>query len=128
MKPHILVVDDEPAVLAVAVRTLRGAGYRVTGASNGHDALAAIDTGDFDLLITDVRMPEMSGDELSRRARLEWSDLPVLYLTGYADQLFGKRKTLREREAFLEKPFTPTALEEAVATLLASSEQANVRE
>jgi two-component system, cell cycle sensor histidine kinase and response regulator CckA len=119
MTPHALIVDDEPAVLAIAERVLRAAGYRTSTASNGQDALAMLSgNNDVDVLITDLMMPGMTGDELSRRIRTDAPDVPVLYLTGFTERLFAERKQLWEGEAFLEKPFTPLGLVEAVSMLL----------
>jgi two-component system, cell cycle sensor histidine kinase and response regulator CckA len=63
-------------------------------------------------------MPEMNGDELARRLRAQDPDLRVLYLTGHSEKLFAERMVLWEHEAFLDKPFTPAALLEAVSLLL----------
>jgi CheY-like chemotaxis protein len=122
MTPHALIVDDEPAVRAMVTRVLADAGYSTTAAGSGPDALAACDAGTpFDILVTDLMMPGMAGDELSRRVRLGSPDLPVLYLTGYADRLFEERSLLWDGEAFLEKPFTRLGLEQAVELLIRPS-------
>ncbi len=116
--PHILIVDDDPSVRAFVERAVREAGYTTAVAASGPEALAtAAGAGPFDLLLTDVVMPEMHGSELARRLRQEDPDLKVLYLTGYSDQLF-KEKPMWTGEAFLDKPCTVTGLREAVALLL----------
>jgi two-component system cell cycle sensor histidine kinase/response regulator CckA len=117
---RILVVDDEPTILGFVDRVLRDAGYLTTLAGGGPHALeiAAAAAGVFDLLLTDVAMPEMSGDELARKLRQTESQLKVLYLTGYADRLFKEKITLWEGEAFLEKPCTVKGLLEAVSLLM----------
>ena len=74
--------------------------------------------GNPDLLLTDLRMPRMSGDELAGRLRQRDPDLKVLYLTGYSDQLFRSKQTLWDGEAFLEKPCSISGLLEAVSLLL----------
>jgi FixJ family two-component response regulator len=71
-----------------------------------------------DLLVTDLVMPDMDGDELARRLCQRLPDLKVLYLTGFSDRLFAERHTLRSNEAFVEKPVTATGLLEAVSLLL----------
>lgn len=116
----ILAVDDEPGVLALVRRCLAD-DERVTliEASSGKDAVERIATGPaLDLLITDLRMPEMEGDELARRVRMLEPDLKVLYLTSHADRLFDAKKQLWAEEAYLDKPFTREGLREAVALLL----------
>jgi two-component system cell cycle sensor histidine kinase/response regulator CckA len=115
----ILAVDDEPGVLALVRRCLDDQSVTLTEASSGKDALALLPKGPaLDLLITDLRMPEMEGDELARQVRTREPDLKVLYLTSHADGLFEAKKQLWAGEAYLDKPFTREGLREAVALLL----------
>lgn len=117
--PRVLVVDDEQQIVAFVDRVLRTAGYDTCTASGGREALQVVeDARPFDLLLTDVRMPEMNGDELARNLRQRQPDLKVLYLTGFNDQLFADKGTLWEGEAFLDKPTTVAGLLEAVSLLL----------
>jgi two-component system response regulator YesN len=69
-------------------------------------------------MITDLRMPEMEGDELARQVRAGAPDLKVLYLTSHADRLFAAKPRLWAEEAYLDKPFTREGIREAVALLL----------
>jgi CheY-like chemotaxis protein len=119
--PHalrVLVVDDEEPVRKFVDRVLRDAGYDTLTAGSGAEALeVAAAKGPFDLLVSDVMMPQMSGDELARRLRLNERSLKVLYLTGYADQLFKEKVTLWQDEAFLDKPCSVKGLLEAVSLL-----------
>jgi len=118
-RSRVLVVDDEPGILEFADRTLRAAGYTTSIAASGSAALALAESaGPFDLLLTDMRMPGMNGDELARRMRQVFPDLKVLYLTGYCDQLFHQKGELWTGEAFLDKPSSATGLLEAVSLLL----------
>jgi len=112
--PRILVVDDEEPLLRYVNRVLSGAGYLVTLASGGPAAIEAAARDRFDLLVTDVSMPEMSGAQLVLRLRQDDPDLKVLYLTGCTDLLFEERATLRQEEAFLEKPCSAIELLQAV--------------
>ena len=117
--PRLLVVDDEGPVRRLLERMLRDAGYNVTVAEDGVAALARAATVEpFDLLVSDLRMPEMQGDELARRLRRATPALKVLYVTGFTDRLFAERTVLWEDEAFLEKPFTQSSLGEAVSLVL----------
>jgi two-component system cell cycle sensor histidine kinase/response regulator CckA len=112
-------VDDEPQVCEYVSRTLEIAGYRVTTAESGAAALAAVAKhGSPDLLLTDLKMPQMEGDELAARLRQASPDLKVLYFTGFSQTLFDNRGMLWEGEAFLEKPSSPAALLEGVSLLL----------
>lgn len=116
---RVLVVDDEPMVRSFVDRVLREAGYETTLASDGPEALAALEArGPFDLLLTDQMMPAMNGDEVARRARLGRPDLKVLYLTGFSDHLFNAKSMLWTDEAFLDKPCSMKELTEAVSLLL----------
>lgn len=118
---RVLIIDDEPPVRDYVSRVLQRA-YDVRVAADAQDALRLAEhEGPFDLLVVDVTMPDMPGDEVARRLRQSHPDLKILYLTGYADQLFESRGMLWADEAFLEKPATPQALLEAVSLLLVGS-------
>jgi two-component system response regulator GlrR len=115
----ILAVDDEPGVLALVRRCLDDRRFTLTTALSGAAALALVGMGQrFDLLVTDMRMPEMEGDELARQCRVSDRDVKVLYLTSHADRLFDAKRQLWAAEAYLEKPFSRDALREAVSLLL----------
>ena len=115
----VLIVDDEPSVQKFVQRVLSEAGYVTTVAGDGPEAIeAAAKMTDFDILVTDVMMPQMTGDELARRLRALRPSLKVLYLTGYSDRLFKEKVTLWADEAFLDKPCSVKGLLEAVALLL----------
>lgn len=114
----VLIVDDEPSVRKFIERVLCEAGYQTTVAADGREALEiAARAGTFDLLVTDVMMPDMTGDELARRLRQSDADLKVLYVTGYSDRLFKEKTQLWEGEAFLDKPCTVKGILEAVSLL-----------
>jgi two-component system cell cycle sensor histidine kinase/response regulator CckA len=114
-----LIVDDEEPVRRFVERVLNEAGYQTALAGDGPEALEmAQKLGSFDVLVTDVMMPQMSGNELARRLRQNEPGLKVLYLTGYSDQLFKEKATRWVDEAFLDKPCSISALKEAVALLL----------
>jgi two-component system cell cycle sensor histidine kinase/response regulator CckA len=117
--PTILVVDDEEQIRQLARRFLEEEGYHVIEAGSGLDAIALLEGGmALALLIADLNMPELGGDEMVRRIRATRRDLRVLYVTGHIDQLMNERPVLWEGEAFLEKPFNAAGLLEAVALLL----------
>ena len=116
----VLVVEDEPSVRSIIVRTLRRLGYGVTSASNGSEALTLVEAGeagDFDLLITDIVMPHLGGNELARRLRERFPHLPVLYISGYADR-YPDELADPEYAALLGKPFLPADLARHVRRLL----------
>jgi CheY-like chemotaxis protein len=115
---RILVVDDEAPILKFVDRVLRDAGHETTTAADGVEALALAEKHEtFDVLVTDLMMPGIAGDELARRLRQNDPGLKVLYLTGHSDRLFTDKVTLWQDEAFLEKPCSVKGLREAVALL-----------
>ncbi len=116
----VLVVDDDDAVRRFVKRVLDEDGYVVDASATAAEALARIDEGQtYDLIVADVRMPEMSGPQLIARARRSGMQAKVLYVTGFADQLFEERdEQLWADEAFVDKPCSVQALREAVSLLL----------
>ena len=115
----VLIVDDEEPVRKFVERVLQQSGYKTVLACDGPNALAvAAKLGPFDILVTDLMMPQMTGDELARRMRLNERGLKVLYLTGFSDRLFKEKVTLWEDEAFLDKPCSVKGLQQAVSLLL----------
>jgi CheY-like chemotaxis protein len=118
-RPRVLIVDDEESIRLFVDRVLRDAGYDTKVAPDGERALEAARSFEpFGLLLTDMVMPGMNGDELARRLRLDYPDLKVLYLTGFADRLFSARPVLWANEAFLDKPVSVAGLREAVSLAL----------
>ncbi len=119
---RVLVVDDEPSIVSFVDKAMRIAGHQTLTASSAADALALCEAkGVPDLLVTDYKMPGMDGDVLAARLRQREPDLKVLYLTGYADQLFHERGSLWRAEAFLEKPCSIKGLLEAVTLILSGA-------
>ena len=114
----VLVVDDEESVRKFVDRVLRNAGYDTATAADGPEAIDVAMRIAPAILVTDVMMPQMSGDELARRLRQQQPSLKVLYLTGFADNLFKERVTLWQDEAYLDKPCSIKGLLQAVSLLL----------
>ena len=115
----VLVVDDEEPVRKFVERVMQSAGYQVAVAGDGPQAIeVAEQMTRLDILVTDLMMPEMLGDEVARRLRQHEPRLKVLYLTGYSDRLFKDKVTLWEDEAFLDKPCSIKGLLQAVSLLL----------
>jgi two-component system cell cycle sensor histidine kinase/response regulator CckA len=115
----ILLVEDEPMVRTVAERALTRHGYKVLTANNGEEALEIVDRGDeIALLISDVVMPLMDGPTMVRQARKTRPDLPILFMSGYAEEQLRKSIDIAN-VAFLPKPFSVKELAEAVRKALA---------
>ncbi|TCP94315.1 multi-sensor hybrid histidine kinase [Sphingomonas sp. PP-CE-1A-559] len=116
----ILLVEDEDMVRAVAERALTRQGYTVLTAENGEIALEVLGKhGRPDLLISDVVMPQMDGPTMVRHAREKFPDLPILFMSGYAEEQLRKSIDL-DNVAFLPKPFSVQELAEAARDVLAA--------
>ncbi|PZQ22920.1 MAG: hybrid sensor histidine kinase/response regulator [Sphingopyxis macrogoltabida] len=114
----ILLVEDEDMVRAVAERALVRAGYSVVTAAQGEEGLerfAAMDK--IDLIVSDVVMPTMDGPAMVRAMRAQRPDLPVLFMSGYAEEQLRQSIDIAD-VAFLPKPFSVVQLTEAVSATL----------
>jgi two-component system, cell cycle sensor histidine kinase and response regulator CckA len=103
----ILLVEDEEAVRSFAARALRMRGYNVLEASGGEDALEIVRkaSAPIHLLITDVVMPNMDGPTLVRAVRRVRPQMPVIFMSGYAEETFRRNDEKAEDLYFLPKPF-----------------------
>ncbi len=112
----ILVVEDEDALREVAREVLESSGYRVLTAASGMEALtvAAAHPEPVRLLLTDVVMPGMSGQELAERLRPERPEMSVLFMSGYADDVVAQRGILARGTRLLAKPFSVASLAQSV--------------
>jgi len=118
-KATVLVVDDEAQTRALERHILETGPYKVTEASGAGEAFTIL-AGDqkFDLVISDLEMPGLSGEEMVAKIRATFPGQKVLYVSGVVDRLLDARQILGEGEAFLDKPFTAKGLLEAVSLLL----------
>ena len=115
----VLVVDDEEAVRHLASRMLTFTGYQALEASHGREAIATIEqhAGAIHLVLTDIKMPGMSGPELGRHVEQRWPGKPILYMSGFASEVF-QGGLLEAGAPFLSKPFTQDDLTQKVRSLL----------
>jgi PAS domain S-box-containing protein len=116
----VLVVEDQPDVRALACAILRGAGYHVIEVESPAAALELLrrEKVSFDVLLTDVIMPLISGPDLAQAIRLDRPNVKVLYMSGYSEDQIAPRESLAEGIAFLKKPFTIRDLELKIRLLL----------
>jgi two-component system, cell cycle sensor histidine kinase and response regulator CckA len=119
----ILLVEDEEGLRSLNARGLRSRGYSVIEASNGVEALEALEekNGAVDLVVSDVVMPEMDGPTLLKSMRGRNPDLKIIFVSGYAEDAFEKSLPENQQFAFLPKPFTLTQLVAAVKETMTPS-------
>ncbi len=108
----ILLVEDEPSILAIAQAMLEQLGYRVIATPSPREALRLADsqTGPIHLLMTDVVMPELNGRDLCQRLQTSHPELKCLFMSGYTANVIAHHGVLNEHLAFIQKPFTLVAL------------------
>jgi two-component system cell cycle sensor histidine kinase/response regulator CckA len=124
----ILLVEDEEMVRELALRVLQDLGYKVLEAGSGEGALhlAEVHRGPIHLLVTDIVMPGMSGDQLAERLVRARPDTKVLYVSGYTSDTVVRRWTQEGKTAFLQKPYDSTSLTKKVREVLdAPANQSN---
>jgi DNA-binding NtrC family response regulator len=117
---RILLVDDEPALLRLMQTYLNRLGYVVEACLDGKSALAAFqrEPDQFDLLVTDLMLDDMSGQDMAIQMAGSNEKLRVLLCSGYPVQLNTLPETLRDRFATLQKPFLPNMLVTTIEKLL----------
>ncbi|MBI1878262.1 MAG: response regulator [Chloroflexi bacterium] len=116
----ILLVEDEALVRGIALKALSRFGYTVLSAQTGSEALALVHDrlSEIDLVVTDVVMPQMSGQQLVAKLRALQPDLKVLYMSGYTESAMLNHEISHTGAAFLSKPFTPDLLAYKVREVL----------
>jgi CheY-like chemotaxis protein len=121
---RVLLVEDEDELRAIAEEALASIGLEVAAVSSAEVALMKLarSTLPFDVLVTDIRLPGLSGIELANGARVNQPDLPVLYMTGYSDARIPD-----PRDRVLRKPYRPDSLRLRVAELLADQENRSLQ-
>jgi PAS domain S-box-containing protein len=117
---HVLFVDDEPEILKLGQRLLERKGYQVTTAQSGGDALRLFreSPDDFDVLVSDQTMPQMTGLALAQRVHEIRPDLPVVLMTGYSDMITPERVEKLSIGGLLMKPLVGNKLCEAIRRAL----------
>jgi CheY-like chemotaxis protein len=114
----ILVAEDEAAVREFLSRGLAASGHEVTAVADGSLALDALEIDAFDLLISDIMMPELDGLSLALKVSKEWPGLPIVLMTGFADQQARARNLHALVHAVIAKPFSLEALNRVVGAAL----------
>lgn len=122
-KGTVLVVEDEEELLSFINTTLESRGYTTLHTTSPQKALklCAEMTGNLDLLITDVIMPEMNGKELQKKVQKLFPRTKTLFISGYTADVVAERGILEKEMSFLQKPFTPMVLLRKVYAVLAEA-------
>lgn len=119
-KKHILVVDDDPAILKLLCTNLKTRGYSVSSAADGEDAIRIVEGEVVDLIILDIMMPRLDGVEVCRRVR-GWSEVPIIVLSARGDENDKVRCLELGADDYLTKPFGIAELMARVKTALRRS-------
>ncbi len=120
MAKRVLVVDDEPNIVLSLEFLMRRAGFEVTVARDGREALTALDGPPPDLLLLDVMMPEFDGYEVCERirSRAAWNDTKIIMLTARGRDVERERGLALGADAYVTKPFSTRDLVEQVKGML----------
>jgi len=123
MAKKILVIDDEELIIKSLSRLLEKNGYEVFIVKNGQDAFDMVEEEDFDLILADIRMPGMNGVEIIEKIKKEKSikgqkQMPIIFITGYADEVIEKKARVLSPVGYLYKPFDNEKLLNAIKKIL----------
>ncbi len=110
----ILVIDDEQIIRTSCVRSLGPEGYEIKLASSGKEGLELLEKESFRLVLLDLKMPDMDGIEVLKKVKDRWPETKVVMITGYSTVETAVKTLKLGAFSYLEKPFTPDALLEAV--------------
>jgi DNA-binding NtrC family response regulator len=117
-KGKVLVIDDELIIRTSCSRALSPEGFEVKTAQNGLDGLRMIEEEKFDIVLTDLKMPDVDGIEILRKIKERWPDIEVIIITGYQTVDTAVKSIKLGAFDYIEKPFTPDALISAVSNAL----------
>ena len=120
-KRTILVIEDDPSVLSVIIKHLDYLGYNVMTATDGMEGLKKLESGGYDLVITDIVMPYVSGVGLVTAIKEKTPHIPVIAITGYGKEPEAAAME-KEADLVLAKPVKMSVLKEHIAELLSLSE------
>jgi CheY-like chemotaxis protein len=117
-KKTILVVDDEPDVVSTLIESLEALGYQADGAGNGAEGLRMLEGNDYDLVITDIRMPEKNGIELLKDIKKKFASTKVVIITGYTLAYPPEQAEREGADGYIAKPFRINQIDDLLAKLL----------
>ncbi|HEC97552.1 MAG TPA: sigma-54-dependent Fis family transcriptional regulator [Nitrospirae bacterium] len=107
---RVLVIDDEAIVRISCQRVLTPEGYNVVATSRGDEAIELLENEGFDVVLTDLKMPDMDGIEVLKIIKERWPDIQVIIITGYGTISTAVEAIKLGAFEYIEKPFTPEAI------------------
>ncbi len=122
-KGRVLVIDDEAIVRVSCQRVLEPAGYEVVLTSRGDEAIELLEKERFDLVLTDLKMPDMDGLEVLKVIKERWPDIQVVIITGYGTISTAVQAIKKGAYEYIEKPFTPEDILDVVTKALSEAEE-----
>ena len=125
---NILVMEDETTVAKGLEMVLSEAGYQVALAATGHAALDTLFEKQFDLLVADLRLPDMDGMDVIKRVKQKWPDTEVVVITGYSSVNSVVRSMKLGAHDYLAKPFSEDQIKESIRSALETKEEKRVSE
>jgi len=120
-KGRVLVIDDEAIVRVSCQRVLAPAGYEVVLTSRGDEAIELLEKERFDLVLTDLKMPDMDGLEVLKVIKERWPDIQVVIITGYGTISTAVQAIKKGAYEYIEKPFTPEDILDVVTKALSEA-------
>ncbi|MBI4697411.1 MAG: response regulator [Nitrospirae bacterium] len=116
----ILIIDDEPIVRVSCQRTLIGEGYDMKLASSGKEGIQYLEKEAFDLVLLDLKMPDMDGVDVLTKIKATWPETKVIMITGYSTVETAVKTLKLGAFNYLEKPFTPDLLLDTIKDVFES--------
>ena len=118
MSKRILIVDDNPNMSSLLSEMLEVFDYESERAGDGREALEALETGNFSMVITDMRMPNMTGLELLKEVKSRHPKVRVVLISGYSGGDVKSQAELHDADGFLSKPLMMADIEKLLGTIL----------
>lgn len=118
MEKYILIVEDNPNMSSLLEEMLEVFDYKSVRADSGKDALVKLDQEKFAMVITDLKMPNMTGLELLKNIKEKDPQMPVVLISGYSMRDIGGAGDIPEPDGFLSKPFLMSDIEKLLNSLL----------
>jgi len=119
MKKHVaLIVEDEPEIRELIADQLSLINVSSVEASNGEEALAVLKDSEISIVVSDLAMPKMNGFELLRKMKSNGFTMPVVILTGHADQMVAQQLRTYGIKGFINKPWGPEEIQKTVQSIL----------